>query len=61
MSSKRQFCFQHIEAWRKSQMAQAEYARQHNLSIKSFGYYRRLEKTGLLLTQTTPSACPGES
>ena len=41
MSSKRQFWFQHIEAWRKSQMAQAEYARQHNLSIKSSGYYRR--------------------
>ena len=41
MSSKRQFWFQHIEAWRKSQMTQTEYARQHNLSIKSFGYYRR--------------------
>ena len=41
MSSKREFWFKHIEAWCKSQLAQAEYARQHNLSIKSFGYYRR--------------------
>ena len=41
MSSKREFWIKHIKAWSKSDMAQAEYARQHNLSIKSFGYYRR--------------------
>ncbi len=41
MSSKREFWFRHIEAWRKGRLAQSEYARKHNLSIKSFGYYRR--------------------
>lgn len=41
MPNKRQFWIEHIKAWSKSNMAQAEYARQHNLSIKSFGYYRR--------------------
>ncbi len=41
MSSKREFWFRHIETWRKSRLAQSEYARKHNLSIKSFGYYRR--------------------
>ena len=41
MSNKREFWFNHIEAWRKSKMAQTEYARLHNLSIKSFGYFRR--------------------
>ena len=41
MASKREFWFQHVEAWRKGRMAQSEYARKHNLSIKSFGYYRR--------------------
>ncbi|MFK0572884.1 IS66 family insertion sequence element accessory protein TnpA [Endozoicomonas sp.] len=41
MSSKRMFWFQHIEAWHTSDLSQAEYARQHQLSIKSFGYYRR--------------------
>ncbi len=41
MSTKRQFWFQHIEAWQQSQLSQSEYARQHGLSIKSFSYYRR--------------------
>ncbi len=41
MSSKREFWFRHIETWRKSRLAQSQYARKHNLSIKSFGYYRR--------------------
>ncbi|MTI12842.1 IS66 family insertion sequence element accessory protein TnpA [Sansalvadorimonas verongulae] len=41
MSSKRDFWFRHIEAWHKSRLAQVEYARKHDLSIKSFGYYRR--------------------
>ncbi len=41
MSSKREFWFRHIETWRKGRLAQSEYARKHNLSIKSFGYYRR--------------------
>ena len=41
MPSKREFWIEHIKAWSKSDMAQAEYARQHSLSIKSFGYYRR--------------------
>ena len=41
MVSKREFWFRHIEAWRKGRMGQSEYARTHDLSIKSFGYYRR--------------------
>ena len=41
MSAKRDFWFQHIKAWQVSDLSQAEYVRQHNLSAKSFGYYRR--------------------
>ena len=41
MSAKRDFWFQHINAWQVSDLSQAEYVRQHNLSPKSFGYYRR--------------------
>ncbi len=41
MSSKREFWFRHIETWRKGRLAHSEYARKHNLSIKSFVYYRR--------------------
>ena len=40
MTSKRPFWFQHIEAWQQSELSQAEYARQHELSISTFGYYR---------------------
>ena len=40
MSSKRKFWLQHIEAWRTTDLSQAEYARQHQLSIKSFSYFR---------------------
>lgn len=31
----------HITAWQKSQLSQAEYVRQHQLSFQSFKYYRR--------------------
>ena len=41
MSSKRRFWLQHIEAWRTTDLSQTEYARQHQLSIKSFSYFRR--------------------
>jgi hypothetical protein len=41
MSAKRDLWFQHINAWQESDLSQAEYVRQHNLSPKSFGYYRR--------------------
>ncbi|GAA4651613.1 hypothetical protein GCM10023116_38970 [Kistimonas scapharcae] len=41
MSAKRDFWFQHINAWQVSDLSQAEYVRQHNLSAKCFGYYRR--------------------
>ena len=41
MSAKRDLWFQHINAWQESELSQAEYVRQHNLSAKSFGYYRR--------------------
>ncbi|MES9818626.1 MAG: hypothetical protein ABW155_18470 [Candidatus Thiodiazotropha sp.] len=41
MSAKRDFWLQHINAWQDSGLSQTEYVRQHNLSPKSFGYYRR--------------------
>jgi len=41
MSAKRDLWFQHINTWQESDVSQAEYVRQHNLSAKSFGYYRR--------------------
>ena len=31
----------HITAWQQSQLSQAEYVRQHQLSPQSFKYYRR--------------------
>ena len=40
MSDKRPFWFRHIEAWQQSGLSQAEYARQHELSLSTFGYYR---------------------
>lgn len=47
MSSKRIFWLQHIEAWQASELSQAEYARQHQLSIKSFSYFRRRYARGI--------------
>ena len=38
---KYQFWLNHIEAWSRSELSQAEYTRQHALSIKSFAYYKR--------------------
>ncbi|MFK0570175.1 IS66 family insertion sequence element accessory protein TnpA [Endozoicomonas sp.] len=35
------FWFQHIEAWHTSGISQAEYARQHKLSIKSVRCFQR--------------------
>ena len=40
MSDKRPFWFRHIEAWQQGELSQAEYARQHELSLSAFGYYR---------------------
>ena len=40
MFSKRKFRLEHIEAWRTTDLSQAEYVRQHQLSIKSFSYFR---------------------
>ena len=31
----------HILAWKKSGLSQAEYARKHNISVKTFGYHKR--------------------
>ena len=37
----------HVRAWNKSGLSQAEYARNHQLSVKTFGYHKRryAEKT----------------
>ena len=35
MADKRQFWFQHVEQWEQSALSQAEYARQHELSLDS--------------------------
>ncbi|MCW7554037.1 hypothetical protein NX722_15700 [Endozoicomonas gorgoniicola] len=31
----------HIHAWNKSGLSQTEYARKHQLSVKTFGYHKR--------------------
>ena len=41
MADKRQFWLQHVEQWEQSDLSQAEYARQHELSLSTFGYYRQ--------------------
>lgn len=38
---KLRFWRKHITAWQQSQLSQAEYVRQHQLSPQSFKYYRR--------------------
>jgi hypothetical protein len=38
---KQAFWERHIELWRNSSLTQVEYCRQNNLSIKSFGYWKR--------------------
>ena len=38
---KRQYWLNHIEAWQASDLSQSEYARRHNLSVKTFQYHKR--------------------
>lgn len=44
LKKKRKFWQTHVEAWTTSGMSQTEYCRQNNLSIKSFGYWKRKRK-----------------
>lgn len=56
-SSKREFWESHIENWARSGFSQAEYCRQNNLRIKSFGYWKRKltkKNCSLELVQLTP-------
>lgn len=39
--AKQEFWEKHIELWQNSSKTQAEYCRQNNLKIKSFGYWKR--------------------
>lgn len=41
LSSTQQFWEAHLENWARSGLSQAEYCRQSNVSIKSFGYWKR--------------------
>lgn len=44
LRKKRAFWNAHLKAWTETELTQAEYCRQHNLSIKSFGYWKRKQK-----------------
>lgn len=38
---KQRFWEKHIKLWKQGSLTQAEYCRQNNLKIKSFGYWKR--------------------
>ena len=40
-SAKRAFWCEHLKEWEKSKSTQSAYCRKHELSIKSFGYWKR--------------------
>ena len=50
---KRQYWLNHIEAWQDSDLSQIEYARRHNLSVKTFQYHKRQQS---LLTSASKPA-----
>ena len=43
---KREYWKRHIEQWMQSGIKQVEYCRQHQLSTKSFTYWKRIYKQG---------------
>ncbi len=47
LKKKRKLWQAHIKAWSESSMTQAEYCRQNELSIKSFGYWKRKQPSGV--------------
>ena len=60
MADKRQFWLQHVEQWEQSDLSQAEYARQHELSLSTFGYYRQcyLKKSRAKPVEASTSLLP---
>ena len=56
---KRLFWQQHIIDWQQSGLSQAEYTRRHDLTIKSFSYYkRRYGQTDESVQPSTPAMVP---
>jgi len=45
ISQKQKFWQQHIQAWQNSALSQAAYCNKHELSLASFGYWRKRVKT----------------
>jgi len=43
-SGRRRFWQQHLQNWKSSGLSQAKYCRQHELSLKSFVYWKRKDK-----------------
>lgn len=52
MGCKADFWQRHMEAWGRSGLTQARYCREHELSLASFGYWRRRLRTS---PQTKPN------
>ena len=52
---KRQYWLNHIEAWQDSDLSQIEYARRHNLSVKTFQYHKRQQSL------LTPASKPAQA
>ena len=52
----------HVEAWRKSELSQAEYCRIHGLNPKTFSTWTRrklsIAQIDLIPVEVTPSAAP---
>ena len=46
-SAKHKHWQQHIQAWQNSQLSQAAYCHKHDLSLASFGYWRKRLKSEL--------------
>ncbi|HLF67594.1 MAG TPA: IS66 family insertion sequence element accessory protein TnpB [Gammaproteobacteria bacterium] len=49
-SQKEIFWQQHIQAWQRGSLSQTEYCRQHELSLATFGYWRRRLKSNAVPT-----------
>ena len=55
---KRQYWLNHVEAWQNSGLSQAEYARRHKLSGKTFNYHKRRHCKVLVENIPTQSVVP---
>ena len=56
MTKKQWYWKKHIAAWQEGGGSQAAYCREHGLSIKSFGYYKRRFASTAKIQEVVPVA-----